>query len=300
MPSPHVGIGNFDGVHLGHQRILATVIENATADRGTSVALTFDPHPLTILRPAGRPPLITPLEEKVRLLDQIGVDVLLIVPFTREFASVTAEGFIRDVLGRQVGARRVYVGTNFHFGRGGVGDFDLLKREGGKIGMEVEKVEVVLHDSRPVSSTRIRENILKGDVDRVTQMLGREYSIVGRGVPGKHRGKALGFSTANLTTEYELIPRDGIYVTRTRTRHTWHPSSTYIGVRPTYDENERVIETHILEYEGGPLYGETVRLAFCQWLREDRKFDSPADLSDQIAKDVEATRAWFETHPSSG
>src|SRR5262249_15559298 len=147
------------------------------------------------------------------LLEEIGLDVLLIVPFTREFSAVAADEFVADVLGRRVGASRVLVGANFHFGRGGQGDFELLRREGGRMGIDVEKVEVVLLDSRPVSSTRIRENILRGSVDHAALMLGREYSIVGKGVPGSHRGKGLGFSTANITTDNELIPLDGVYVT---------------------------------------------------------------------------------------
>jgi riboflavin kinase/FMN adenylyltransferase len=293
MPAPHVGIGNFDGVHLGHQRLLRTVLERARAAGGAAVAMTFDPHPLSILSPGGRPPLITPLPEKVRLIEEIGLDVLIIAPFTRELAAVSAESFVGQILAGRLRARAAFVGGNFHFGRGGVGDFDLLAREGARHGIQVEKVPIVLYDSRPVSSTRIRENILKGSVDRVAGMLGREYALVGRGVPGKHRGRELGFSTANLTTENELIPGDGIYVTRTEVDGARRPSSTYIGVRPTYGEEERVIETHILDYEGAPLYGRTVRLHFCRWLREDRRFDSPAALAAQIARDVDETRRWF-------
>lgn len=293
MPSPHVGIGNFDGLHLGHQRILRAVIDRARSSRGTAVAMTFDPHPLSILSPTGRPPLITPLEEKIRVLEGTGLDVLLIVPFTREFSSITAEAFVLEILGRQIGAKRVFVGANFHFGRGGQGDFELLRREGGRSGMEVEKVEVVFFDSRPVSSTRIRENIMRGAVDRAALMLGREYAIAGRGVPGMHRGKGLGFSTANLTTENELIPMDGVYVTRAEVGASGLPSVTNVGIRPTFDEQERVIETHILDYTGGPLYGETLRLAFCKRLRDERKFESPEALKEQIAQDVAAAREWF-------
>jgi riboflavin kinase/FMN adenylyltransferase len=293
LPAPHVGIGNFDGIHLGHQRILAAVIDRARASGGTAVAMTFDPHPLTILSPTGRPPLITPLAEKIRVLEDLGLDVLLIVPFTRELSAVTAEAFVADILGRRVGAKRVFVGGNFHFGRGGQGDFELLRREGGKIGIEVSKVDVVFLDSRPVSSTRIRENIIRGAVDRAALMLGREYTISGRGVPGRHRGKGLGFSTANITTENELIPADGVYVTRAESGPSTHPSVTNIGVRPTFDEHERVIETHILDYEGGALYGETIRLAFCARLREERRFESAEALKEQIAQDVAAARGWF-------
>jgi len=300
LPSPHVGIGNFDGIHLGHQRILRAVIDRARASGGTAVAMTFDPHPLTILSPTGRPPIITPLAEKVRVLEDLGLDVLLIVPFTRELSAVTAEAFVADILGRRIGAKRVFVGANFHFGRGGQGDFELLRREGQRIGIDVEKVDVVLLESRPVSSTRIRENIIRGAVDHAALMLGREYAITGRGVPGRHRGKGLGFSTANITTENELIPADGVYVTRAEVGPSRHPSVTNIGVRPTFDEHERVIETHILDYKGGALYGETIRLAFCQRLRDERKFDSPDALKEQIAQDVAATRAWFaRTKPAS-
>jgi len=296
LPTPVVGIGNFDGIHLGHQRILETALDRARAVQGTAVAMTFDPHPLSILRPAGRPPLITPLEEKIRILGEIGLDVLLIVPFTREFSAIRAEEFVASVLGRQVGAKRVLVGANFHFGAGGQGDFELLRREGKKAGMEVEKVDVVFLDSRPVSSTRIRENILRGGVERATEMLGREYAITGRGVPGSHRGKGLGFSTANITTDFELIPADGVYVTRAEVGPAALPSVTNIGVRPTFGEHERVIETHILDYTGGVLYGETIRLAFCRRLRDERKFASPEELKDQIGQDVDATRKWFAKH----
>ncbi|MBI3447742.1 MAG: riboflavin biosynthesis protein RibF, partial [Acidobacteria bacterium] len=172
-------------------------------------------------------------------------------------------------------------------------DFELLRREGGRLGIDVEKVEVVLLDSRPVSSTRIRDNIARGAVDRAALMLGREHVVTGRGVPGRHRGKGLGFSTANITTESELIPGDGVYVTRAELAGTSLPSVTNIGVRPTFGERERVIETHILDYEGGELYGVTVRLAFCLRLREERRFDSPDALKAQIEVDVAAARAWF-------
>ena len=297
LAAPHVGIGNFDGVHLGHQRILEAAIQHARAAGGASVAMTFDPHPLSILRPTGRPPLITPLGEKIRLMEQIGLDVLLLVPFTREFAALSAEAFVHEVLAGKVGARRVYVGPNVHFGRGGLGDLDLLLREGRKAGIEVDKVEAVLFDDRPISSTRIRENILRGDVERVARMLGRPYVLTGHGVEGRKRGRGLGYSTANLTTGNELIPRDGVYVTWAEVRGGKHPSVTNIGVRPTFGEHERVIETHILSYSGGSLYGEAVRLAFCRRLRDERRFQQVEDLQEQIAEDVAATRRWFEENP---
>lgn len=299
LPSPEVGIGNFDGIHRGHQRLLETIMDRARSSSGTSLAMTFDPHPLSILSPAGRPPLIAPLEERLALIEAIGVEVLLVVPFTREFSTLSAGAFVEEILLRRVGARNVYVGTNFHFGRGGLGDLQILKQEGDRFGIGVEKVEVVLFDNRPISSTRIRENIRKGSIERVTAMLGREYSIRGRGVEGRHRGGTLGFSTANLTTENELIPGDGVYVTRAVLEGRGHPSVTNIGIRPTFEETERVIETHILDYEGGPLYGTNVRLAFCSRLREERRFDNAEALKDQICQDVDATRLWFQDHPAS-
>jgi riboflavin kinase/FMN adenylyltransferase len=293
LPSPEVGIGNFDGVHRGHLHLLRTVLKRARSAAGTAVAMTFDPHPLSILSPAGRPPLITPLEEKLRLIEEIGVDVLLVVPFTREFAALTAEAFVEEVLVRQIAAHRVYVGANFHFGRGGLGDPDTLTAVGMRYGVDVERVEVVPYDSRPISSTRIRSKIQHGAMERVTAMLGREYALAGRGVEGRHRGKTLGFSTANLTTENELIPCDGVYVTRAEVEGRSHPSVTNIGIRPTFDERERVIEAHILDYEGAPLYGQSVHLAFCTRLRDERRFENADALRDQIARDVVVARRWF-------
>lgn len=297
IASPHVGIGNFDGVHLGHRRLLESVIGRSRSDSGTAVAMTFDPHPLTILKPDGRPPMITTLEERIGLIRELGLDILILIPFTREFARVSAEEFVRDVLGARVGARSVCIGTNFHFGSGGRGGIDLLKREGAGLGIQVIDVEIVEFDSRPISSTRIRDNILKGSMDRVTGMLGREYAIQGRGVEGKHRGQSLGFSTANLTTDNELIPRDGVYVTWAEVAGRRHQSVTNVGVRPTFAEKERVIETHILGYRGGPLYGAPVRVGFCRRLRDEKRFDGPEALKEQIGRDVSATREWFRAHP---
>jgi len=293
LPAPVVAIGNFDGIHLGHRRIIETVTARAHATGGTAILLTFDPHPLTILRPAGRPPQILPLSEKIRLLATLGLDVMLIIPFTREFANVTAEAFVEEILARKIGASALYVGAGFHFGRGGVGDFDLLRREGQRLGITVDRVPVVLFDSRPVSSTRIRNNIERGSVDRAAAMLGREYAIRGLVVHGRGRGSGLGFSTANLSTDNELIPAQGVYVTRAEVGTRTYPSVTNIGDRPTFGEGERVIEAHLLDYDGAELYGQTLRLAFCAYLRDERRFESPKALTRQITSDVKSTRDWF-------
>jgi len=297
VPNPVIAIGNFDGVHIGHQKIIETVTTRARAIGGTSILMTFDPHPLSILRPAGRPPLIMPMSEKIRALSTLGLEILLIIRFTREFAAVRAEEFVEDLLGRKLSAREVYVGSNFHFGRGGVGDFDLLRAEGARHGITVERVPVVLFDSQPVSSTRIRENIERGSVERAAAMLGREYAIKGLVVHGRGRGTGLGFSTANLSTDSELIPVEGVYVTRAEVAGETHPSVANIGVRPTFGENERVIETHLLDYTGPEIYGQTMRLAFCAHLRDEHRFDSSEELKAQIAKDIASARAWFRTHP---
>ena len=299
LPSPVIAIGNFDGVHLGHQKIIETVTSRARELGGTSIVMTFDPHPLTILRPAGRPPLIMPMSEKIRALAALGLDVMLIVPFTREFASIPAEEFVEGVLGRTLHAREIHVGTNFHFGRGGVGDFELLRSEGGRHGIDVSRVPVVLYDSQPISSTRIRENIARGAVDRATAMLGRPYTIRGLVVHGRGRGAGLGFSTANLSTDNELIPALGVYVTLADVGGASHISVTNIGERPTFGEGERVVEAHLLDYTGPELYGMTMRLGFCAHLRSERKFESPAALSAQIRKDVAATRTWFKSNPQT-
>ena len=296
LPSPIVAIGNFDGVHLGHQKIVEMITTRAREVSGTSIVMTFDPHPLSILRPAGRPPLITPMSEKIRALSMLGLDVLLIVRFTREFSSTSAETFAEDVLARRLGAREVHVGSNFHFGRGGVGDFELLRSEGQRHGFEVARVPVVFFDSRPISSTRIRDNIGRGAVERASQMLGRHYTIRGLVVHGRGRGARLGFSTANLSTDNELIPKEGVYVTRAEVDGVRYPSVTNIGDRPTFGERERVIEAHLLDYPGPELYGHTMRLSFCSHLRDERRFDSAGALTTQIGRDIAAARAWFVQH----
>ncbi|HET6372890.1 MAG TPA: bifunctional riboflavin kinase/FAD synthetase, partial [Candidatus Polarisedimenticolia bacterium] len=298
VPAPVVAIGNFDGVHLGHRKIIETVTERARALSGTSILMTFDPHPLSILRPAGRPPLILPMSEKIRILSTLGLDVLLIIRFTREFADLSAERFVEEILARKLAAKEVHVGANFHFGRGGVGDFELLKKEGARHGIKVSRVPEVFFDSRPVSSTRIRDNILKGAVDRAAAMLGTEYFIRGLVVHGRGRGAGLGFSTANLSTDNELIPSQGVYVTKGDVAGRIYPSVTNIGDRPTFGERERVVEAHLLDYVGPDLYGRTMRLSFCRMLREERKFESPSALTLQIKKDVAAARAWFKEQPA--
>ena len=294
LPAPVVAIGNFDGVHLGHQKILEIVTQRARELKGTSILVTFDPHPLSILRPAGRPPLILPMSEKIRVLSGLGLDVLLIIRFTREFSEITAEQFVEEVLARKLAAREVHVGSNFHFGAGGVGDFELMRRVGASRGIDVTKVPVVFFDNRPVSSTRIRENILRGRVDRAAAMLGREYAVRGLVVHGRGRGADLGFSTANLSTDYELIPAQGVYITRALVESRTWPSVTNIGDRPTFGEGEQVIESHLLDYSGPELYGRTLKLAFCSRLRDERRFESPAALIEQIGKDVAASKAWFK------
>jgi riboflavin kinase/FMN adenylyltransferase len=297
LPSPVIAIGNFDGVHLGHQKIVEEITIRARAAGGTSVVMTFDPHPLSILRPAGRPPLIMPMSVKIRALSLLGLEVLLIVRFTREFANISAEQFVEEILARKLSAREIHVGSNFHFGRGGVGDFELLRAEGKRHEIDVARVPVVFFDSRPVSSTRIRDNIERGSVARAALMLGRLYTIRGLVVHGRGRGAGLGFSTANLSTDSELIPAQGVYVTKGEVEGRTYLSVTNIGDRPTFGERERVIEAHLLDYPGPELYGRTMRLSFCEHLREERRFDSSDALTDQIKKDVAAARAWFKEHP---
>ncbi len=297
LPVPVVAIGNFDGAHLGHQRIIEMVTQRAKEAKGTSILMTFDPHPLSILRPAGRPPLIMPMSEKIGILGSLGLDVLLIVRFTREFADLTAEQFVEEILARKLAAKEVYVGPNFHFGRGGIGNFELLKKSGIDYGIRVVRVPVVFFDSKPVSSTRVREEILSGNVGSAAAMLGREYGIRGLVVHGRGRGAGLGFSTANLSTDNELIPGQGVYVTRAELSGKLCQSVTNIGDRPTFGEGEWVVEAHLLDYKGPALYGRTMRLMFCEFLREERKFDSPQALMEQIGKDVAATREWFKEHP---
>jgi len=290
LPAPVVTIGNFDGVHLGHQAILATLRSRADARRGTAVVVTFDPHPQKVLHPEGAPLLIATPEQKVRWLAGTGVDRLVIVPFTAALAGLEPADFVDQVLLRDLTACEVHVGRNFRFGRGRSGDIVTLEDLGLTRGFRAEAVAGVRLEGTRISSSRIREALARGDVELAARLLGRAEEIEGVVVPGQGRGRTLGIPTANLRAANELVPSSGVYATRLVLDGTARPAVTNIGTRPTFPGAGAALETHVLDFDGD-LVGRPVALRFIARLRDERRFATPADLVRQIHDDIAAARA---------
>ncbi len=290
-----VTIGNFDGVHLGHRRILETVVARARAVSRPSFAITFEPHPMAVLRPDHAPRRIQTLRQKEEAIEAIGVDALLVVPFTRDLSLMEPEDFVRGLLRDRLGASEVLVGAHFAFGRGKRGDLALLSRLGTECGFTASAVEEVVVDGVPVSSTRIRRALERGAIGEANAMLGREYELDGIVARGDRLGHQIGVPTINLEPENELPPADGVYVTDIEIRSFGRrfPSVSNIGRRPTlYEDYATTIETFVLDFSAD-VYGEKVRLFFLERLREERKFPSMMDLKAQIQNDVAAARDYF-------
>jgi riboflavin kinase/FMN adenylyltransferase len=288
-------IGNFDGVHLGHRRILEAVVARARETGRPSIAITFEPHPLSVLRPDRAPRRLQTLHQKEEAIEALGVENLLVIPFTRDFSLIEPEEFVRSVLEERLAVSELFLGSHFAFGRGKRGNLALLTRMGPKCGFVASGVEEVFFEGEPVSSTRIRTAIARGDVERANAMLGREYELDGLVAKGDKVGRKIGYPTVNLEPENELHPADGVYVTQIHIRSFGRRFDcvTNIGRRPTvYEDYATTIETYVLDFSSD-VYGEKVRLFFFDRLREERKFPSVTDLSEQIGRDIQATRDYF-------
>ena len=290
-----LSIGNFDGVHFGHRRILHRVKEIATEHGWKASVLTFDPHPTRVVAPERTPPLLTSPERRAALMREEGIEQVLILPFTRELAMLTPEEFVERLLVKALGARAVLVGDNFHFGHRQAGNVKVLAELGRKFGFETEIVPAVTWRGRVVSSSGIRELISAGNVSLAARLLQHAYGLEGEVVSGRGVGSKQTVPTLNLATSAEVIPADGVYITRTRDQadgREWN-SVTNIGYRPTFGASDQLsIETFLLD----PLAGETperIRVEFLRRIREERKFDSPLALRGQILKDVRTAQAWF-------
>jgi riboflavin kinase/FMN adenylyltransferase len=289
-----ITIGNFDGVHIGHQALFHTVIEKAEAVGGTSVAMTFDPHPLHVLAPNGaRPPMITMADQKAELIAKTGIDVLLCIPFTHAFAAISARSFVVDLLLERLGMRAMVVGRDYSFGRNREGNLGLLRKWAAEMGFEVlviDWIQGVIGDADRISSTHIRQRVMDGRMEEAKRMLGRYYQIHGLVAGGRNRGgKLLGFPTANIHLQDELCPKQGIYAVTVE-----HGGSTYkgvanIGFSPTFDDHQFTVEVHILDFHQ-TIYGDPIRVNFIQRLRDEIKFDSIDALALQIHKDVAHAR----------
>jgi riboflavin kinase/FMN adenylyltransferase len=303
LPRGGVGtIGNFDGVHLGHRKILETAVARARAAGRPSFAITFEPHPMAVLRPNDAPKRIQTLRQKEEAIEALGVDALLVIPFTRDFSLTEPEEFVRALLRDKLAASELFLGAHFAFGRGKRGDLALLTRMGTECGFSVSAVDEVFWGGEPVSSTRIRRALERGVIVEANAMLGREYELDGLVSRGDRLGHQIGVPTINLEPENELPPTDGVYVTEIEIRSFGRrfTSVTNIGRRPTlYEDYTTTIETYVLDFSAD-VYGEKVRLFFLDRLREERKFPSMMDLKAQIQRDIAATREYFERRKGSG
>jgi riboflavin kinase/FMN adenylyltransferase len=282
-----VTIGNFDGVHLGHQLLFSEVVGRAYRNNGTSVVVTFDPHPLEVLRPDGIK-LISNTEQKIELMRLAGIDVLVIIPFDQEFAKTPALDFVNNILIGTIGVQDLVVGYDYAFGRGREGNINFLRNQGRENGFPVTVVEAHYEDDMLVSSTRIRELVIDGRMRDVRKLLGRYYQIRGEVQRGRQRGgKEVGFPTANLkVSEDDLCPKKGVYVTQVIYDGKMYGSVSNIGYNPTFDENKLVAETHIFDFNHD-IYGHPIKINLLRYLRGEKKFSSVAELSAQIRKDIE-------------
>ncbi|PYS96653.1 MAG: hypothetical protein DMF50_03845 [Acidobacteria bacterium] len=283
LKAPVATVGNFDGLHRGHRAIVDRVLERARATGANSLLITFDPHPLRVLAPERAPFMITTRRQKLALFEEAGLEYILVLPFTVELAEVTAERFVREHLSEGLGLKEVYVGANFNFGRGRAGTADLLVRLCADLGIRAEKVPECRYLGSPISSSRIRRAVAAGEVELARELLGRPLAIEGTVVHGDGRGAKLGFPTANLAPQNELIPQDGVYVTEAVVEREVHPAVTNIGSRPTFSEAQYAVETHLL---GGHrnLYDQLMEVRFLARLRQELKFESPAALVEQSVR----------------
>jgi riboflavin kinase/FMN adenylyltransferase len=294
-----LSIGNFDGVHLGHQAVLRHLVERAQALDTVPVTMTFDPHPIKLLRPREAPVLLSTLAQRLQLIARTGIEVTLVVPFTHKLARMSADDFIVQVLVERLAVQEVYIGRNFRFGVDRGGDVELLVQRGQELGFIADSAPIVAVDDEVVSSSRVRIEVNAGHVDVAWRLLGRPIYMDGSVLRGKRLGRKLGSPTLNIDAENELFPRQGVYITAVHVPSFGQvfQSVTNIGVRPTvYESPDVTVESHLLDFTAD-LYGERVRLYLLQRLRDEMAFPSTVQLMAQIRRDVEVARTWFAQHP---
>ena len=288
-----ITIGNFDGVHIGHQALFHEVIEKADKIGGTSIVMTFEPHPVRVLKQNGQLPLITLYEQKVELIESSGVDVLICVPFTKEFAAISAKEFVEDLLLKSIGMKAIVVGKDYTFGRNREGNIDLLQIYAKDFGFEVilaDWIQASKGFSGRISSTRTRQLVMAGKVDEAHKLLGRSYQIRGIVTAGRNRGgRLLGFPTANIILHDELCPKNGVYAVTVECMDKKYPGVANIGYSPTFDDHIFSVEVHILDFNDN-IYGKKIRVNFVQRIREEIKFSNISELSDEIRRDIVKAR----------
>lgn len=287
-------LGVFDGLHLGHQKIMKKVVERAVAVDAVATAITFDPHPRAVLHPATAPPLLQTLDQRLANFNVLGIEQAILINFTPEFAAQDAEMFLRRIVHERLQAVEIYLGHGFAFGRNRSGNIDLLKKMSAELGFAAEEVPEVRLRGIRISSSRIRQLLKEGRVNLVRRMLGRPYGIEGVIIRGDRRGHTIGFPTANLKPQNRVVPKYGVYATATLIDGKWKKGVTNIGVRPTFESgSEPSIETHIFDFNG-ELYGSVLRVRFLHRIRDERKFAGIEELKAQITKDVRTAERYFE------
>ncbi|MEO6051517.1 MAG: bifunctional riboflavin kinase/FAD synthetase [Pyrinomonadaceae bacterium] len=286
-------LGVFDGLHLGHQAIMKTVVERAMIANAVATAITFDPHPRAVLHPETAPPLLQTLDQRLANLNVLGIEQAIVIPFTREFAGQPAEDFLTNIIHDRLHAKEVYLGKGFAFGKDRGGNIELLRGLGEKLGFVADEVDEVQIRGQRISSSAIRELLAAGSVNLARRMLGRPYGVEGVIIRGNRRGHTIGFPTANLKPHNRVIPRFGVYATATLIDGTWRKSITNIGVRPTFENDaEPSIESFIFDFDGD-LYGDVLRVRFLHRIRDEKKFNSIDELKAQIEKDSRRARNYF-------
>ena len=289
--NPVVTLGNFDGVHLGHQQIFKRVMEEASKNHGEGVVITFEPHPLKVLAPEKFLPLLTPFRKKMMLIEKSGIESVLCIDFSLAFSEVSPSEFIKNILVKKVKVKKVIIGYNYHFGKEQKGDAQTLKDAGRVFDFEVEVVEPYKVGQTVVSSSKIRNLIQGGEVEEASRLLGRDYPIIGKVVEGTKRGKKLGYPTANLEISDELYPKTGVYAVDVEWKNQRLYGVTNIGFNPTFatkqgkKDGQFSLEVHILNFKQ-EIYGEEVQVNFKRRIRDEIPFESASHLIDQIQKDI--------------
>ena len=286
-------LGVFDGLHLGHQLIMKTVVERAKAAGAVPTVITFEPHPRAVLHPESAPPLLQTFDQKIEALGVLGIEQTIVIHFDKAFSEIRAQDFLREVIADRLHAKAVYLGRGFAFGHNREGGIELLRRVSERLGFFADEVPEVRLRGRRIGSTRIRELLQQGHVNLARRMLGRPYGVEGQVVRGDARGASLGFPTANLHPQNRVIPRGGVYVTATLIEGQWRRSVTNIGTRPTFaDAKGPSVETYVMNWSGD-LYGDVLRVRFLHRLRDEKKFGSIEELKAQIDRDVARAERFF-------
>ena len=286
-----VAIGNFDGVHLGHRKILQILVREARKHNLFSLLLTFSPHPEKVL--VGRKPkMLQTLNQRLREIEKYGIQIAVVLPFNRRFAGLSAEEFVRTIVLEKLKAKKIIVGENFRFGKNREGDVSKLNAFAAEFHFDIQSIPQVAKKDDVVSSSLIRELVQKGDIERANTLTGRPYEIEGTVIKGKSRGKNLGFPTANIHSLNDLAP-PGLFISEVEIGSKSWPSVTHVGSKPTFNEKDTHIESYIIGFRNN-LYGQRIRISFLRKIRDEKKFRTPEDLSHQIRKDLESAKSYFQ------